>query len=171
MIHAIFAVDSYGGMGYNGTMPWPHNSQDLKNFKALTTGHVVVVGRNSWQDKNFPKPLPNRITYVATNQPLTILPDTHVISGDLRQQVLALETKHPDKIIWVIGGAQVLEQCEGVFDKLYLTHYKGSYKIDTKLNMKSFLNGWFPKSAIADAGQNFTTVIYENLFKHTKTST
>jgi dihydrofolate reductase len=167
MINALFAVDQYGGMGLNGTMPWPHNSADLQNFKSLTMGHVVVMGRKTWLDKNMPKPLPGRTTYVATSK--KFLPHTAIISGDLKTEILKLETVHKDKIIWVVGGPDVLEQCDGIFDRLYLTHYKGSYKIDTKLNLKNFLSGWSQKTATADPNTNFTTVVYESLFKRVKT--
>jgi dihydrofolate reductase len=163
MINALFAVDHYGGMGFNGTMPWPKNSADLKNFQDLTMGHVVVMGRTTWEDKNMPKPLKGRTTYVATNLPY--MAHTAIIKGDLKERLVELEKQHPDKIIWVVGGPDVLEQCSGIFDKLYLTHYKGSFKIDTRIDLKKFLLGWEPKSAIADAKQNFTTVIYESLFK------
>jgi dihydrofolate reductase len=166
MINALFAVDRNGGMGFNGTMPWPHNSADLKNFKQLTDGHVVVMGRKTWDDKNMPKPLKGRTTYVATNT--NFLPHTLVIKGDMKEEILALEKKHPDKTIWVIGGPDLLAQCDGVFDRLYLTHYKGSFKIDTRINLKTFLSGWSQKTATADPTTNFTTVIYESLFKRLK---
>jgi len=52
-----------------------------------------------------------------------------------------------------------------------LTHYKGSYKIDTRLNLKRFLSGWSPKYGTAEIDQNFSTVIYENLFKRITGST
>ncbi len=169
MINALFAVDQYGGMGFNGTMPWPHNSADLKNFKELTTGHIVVMGRKTWDDKNMPKPLKGRITYVATHSPY--LPHTSVISGDISAEILKLEEKHPDKTIWVVGGPELLSQCNDIFDRLYLTHYKGSYKIDTRINLKSFLTGWLPKSASCDASTNFTTITYEPIFRRIKRST
>ena len=163
MINALFAVDHYGGMGFKGTMPWPHDAADLANFKALTMGHVIVMGRKTWMDKNMPKPLKGRTTYVATHN--SYLPHTAVIKGDLKEEILNLEKLHPDKIIWVIGGPDILSQCEGIFDRLYLTHHKGSYRIDTKINLKSFLSGWSQKEATADPKTNFTTVVYESLFK------
>jgi dihydrofolate reductase len=165
MINALFAVDSYGGMGFHGTMPWPHNSADLENFKELTTGHVVVMGRRTWDDKNMPKPLPGRITYVATNS--TFLQNTGVIKGNIKEELLKIEKHHKDKIIWVIGGPDLLMQCDGIIDRIYLTHYRGSYKIDTKINLKSFLSGWLPKTASAAPNTKFTTVIYESIFKRT----
>lgn len=169
MINALFAVDHYGGMGFNGTMPWPHNPADLKNFKDLTTGHVVVMGRRTWDDKNMPKPLKGRITYVATHTPAF---NTATFKSDnIKEDILNLEKQYPDKIIWVIGGPNLLEQCEGIFDYIHLTHYKGSYKIDTKINLKQFLTGWTPKTATSDPNTNFTTVVYENIFKRIKPST
>ena len=71
MINAIFAVDYNGGMGINGTLPWPHNAEDLAHFKRLTTDKVVVAGRRTWDDPKMPKPLPNRTVYVATNRPVS----------------------------------------------------------------------------------------------------
>jgi dihydrofolate reductase len=69
MINALFAVDQYGGMGFNGTLPWPHNSVDLANFKQLTDTHIVVMGRKTWDDPKMPKPLVGRTVYVATGRP------------------------------------------------------------------------------------------------------
>jgi dihydrofolate reductase len=168
MINALFAVDQFGGMGFNGTLPWPHNSADLSNFRSLTTGHVVVMGRTTWDDPQMPKPLVGRTVYVMTHRPVYT---AATIKGNLKDELLRLEKLHADKIIWVIGGANLLEQCDGIFDRLYLTHFKGLYKIDTKLNLKSFLNGWNPIKATAPANNNCTFVIYENLFKRTNPGT
>ena len=167
MINALFAVDQFGGMGFKGTMPWPHNTEDLANFKELTMGQVVVMGRKTWDDKNMPKPLKGRITYVATNRPAF---HTATFSGDMKEEILKIEKMHPDKTIWVVGGPQVLEQCDGIFDKLYLTHYKGVYRSDAKLNMKSFMASWSPKTAFCDPKTNFTSVVYESLFRRVRES-
>ena len=168
MINALFAVDQYGGMGFNGTLPWPHNPTDMANFKNLTNGHVVVMGRKSWEDPKMPKPLAGRTVYVATHRPVF---HAARIEGDLNEEILKLEKQHPDQIIWVVGGPQILEQCSGIFDRIYLTHIKGSYKIDTKINLKSYLSSWHPVYASAGPNTNCTLTIYENLFKRTTGST
>ena len=80
MIKAIFAVDQYGGMGYNGGLPWPHNKADLEHFKKLTFGHVLVMGRRSWADPKLPKPLEGRTVYVASQKPVDY---AYNIKGDL----------------------------------------------------------------------------------------
>ena len=168
MINALFAVDQYGGMGFNGTLPWPHNSEDMSNFKKLTNGHIVVMGRRTWDDPKLPKPLAGRTVYIATSRPI---PSEATIKGNIKDEILNLERQHSDKIIWVVGGLNLLEQCDGIFDRLYLTHFKSSYKIDTKLNLKTFLSGWNPVIATAPANNICTFVVYENIFARSKSST
>jgi dihydrofolate reductase len=167
MINAIFAADQFGGVGFNGTLPWPHNSADLKNFKQLTDNNVVVMGRRSWDDPKLPKPLPNRTVYVATNRPVT---HARVIKGDLNEEIVALEKTHPNKTIWVAGGAEVLVQCKDLFDRIYLTHIHGVYKIDTKVDLKSILSGYRMIKASSAAHEKCTFVIYESIFRRIRTS-
>jgi len=168
MINALFAVDQYGGMGFNGTLPWPHNSEDLARFKQLTTGHVVVMGRKTYDDPKMPKPLKDRTVYVVSNR--LIADSVHQINGDINEELLKIEKQHRNKIIWVIGGANLLEQCNNIFDNIYLTHFKGSYKVDTKINLKTILLGWQPKRADVSNDHQFTLIRYENIFKRSKSS-
>ena len=67
MISAIVAVDNNWGIGYNGDL-LEHIPEDLKYFKALTTGHVVVMGRKTW-DSLPQKPLKDRLNIVVSRQP------------------------------------------------------------------------------------------------------
>ena len=63
MISAIVAVNNDWGIGYNGDL-LEHIPEDLKYFKELTTGYVVVMGRKTW-DSLPKKPLPNRFNVVG----------------------------------------------------------------------------------------------------------
>jgi len=168
MINAVFAVDRFGGMGFNGTLPWPHNAPDLANFQKLTTGHVIVIGRNSWDDPKIPKPLPNRIVYVVSNRTVN---NAGRIFGDVAKKVLELEKQHSDRIIWVVGGPTILKTCIDLFDEVYLTHFKDSYKIDTKIDLKSFLVGFNATHAKVAKDFNSTFIRYAPIFNRTKTST
>jgi dihydrofolate reductase len=169
MINAIFAADMFGGMGYQGTLPWAHNSNDLKHFKKLTEGHIVVMGRRTYDDPKMPKPLQDRTVYVVSNR---MIPDSvYQLRGNIVDQILKLEQANPDKTIWVVGGADVLEQCESIYDRIYLTHFKGSYKIDTKVNLKSLLSGRLMHSASAAPEDNCTFVVYESIFRKSRPST
>ena len=167
MINAIFAVDFNGGMGFNGTLPWPHNAEDLQHFKTLTTGQVVVCGRRTWDDPKMPKPLPNRTVYVATHRPVAY---AMPFSGDIKEKLLAIEQAHSDKTIWVIGGADLLQEARPLLDRIYLTHIKGSYKVDTRMYVKEFLAGYSPVRATVSRDFQSTFTVYESIFKRTQAS-
>lgn len=165
MINAIFAVDFNGGMGFQGTLPWPHNAEDLANFQKLTTGQVVVCGRRTWDDPKMPHPLPNRTVYVATHKPVAY---ANPISGDIDQHLLKIEAEYPDKQIFVIGGTALLEIARPLLDRIYLTHIKGSYKVDTRMHVKEFLAGFRPIRATVSRDFQSTFTVYESVFKRTK---
>jgi dihydrofolate reductase len=164
MINALFAVDHYGGMGINGTLPWPRNSHDLANFQRLTKNHVVVMGHRTWDDPVMPKPLLERIVYVASNKHID---QASQISGDIVAEVLRLEQENPTRKIWVIGGPRLIESCINILDAVYLTHFKGSFKIDTRIELRTFLTGFTPVSAEVAADFQSTLVKYEPIFKRT----
>jgi dihydrofolate reductase len=166
MINAIFAVDFNGGMGFNGTLPWPHNAEDLQQFKTLTTGQVVVCGRKTWDDPKMPKPLPNRTVYVATHRPVAYATP---VSGDIKEKILAIESAHPDKKIFVIGGADILEAGKSLYDRVYITHIKGTYRADTRLYVKEFLTGFQPVRAQVSQDFQSTFTVYESIFKRKQT--
>jgi dihydrofolate reductase len=167
MINALFAVDHYGGMGYNGSLPWPHHAEDMARFQRLTTGHVVVMGSRSWNDPKMPKPLPNRRVYVASSHDVIC---AERISGDIQQAVLEIEKANPGKIIWIVGGPALIETCGSILDNIYLTHFAGSYKIDTKINLKSLLSGFIPVRAETSQDFSATFVKYSPLFSRNTNS-
>lgn len=162
MINAIFAVDFNGGMGLNGTLPWPHNAEDLANFKRITDGHVVVMGRKTWDDPKMPKPLPNRTVYVATHRPVAYATP---FSGDIADKLLDIERAHPDKTIFVIGGVDVIEAGKNLYDRVYCTHIKGSYRADSRMYVKEFLSGFTPVRAQVSKDFQSTFTVYESIFK------
>jgi len=168
MINALFAVDQNGGMGFNGGLPWPHNSEDLANFKRLTTDHVVVMGRRSWDDPKMPKPLKDRTVYVVSNR--LIADSVHQISGNIREEVLKIEQLHPDKTIWIVGGPAIIEACESILDRIHLTHFKGAFKIDTRIDLRRLLLGFTPVRAEVSYDRLSTHIKYEPIFRRSKTS-
>jgi dihydrofolate reductase len=167
MINAIFAVDFNGGMGFNGTLPWPHNSEDLKHFQKLTDGHVVVCGRKTWDDPKMPKPLNGRIVYVATHRPVAYATQ---VTGNIVEEIVKIEQRHSDKKIFVIGGAEILEATLELTDRIYLTHIKGSYKVDTRIHLKEYLTGFVPVRAEVSKDFQSTFTVYDPIFKRIKTS-
>lgn len=133
MIKAILACDDYGGVSKKGTLPWPHNSTDLKWFKENTAGHVVVMGSTTWEDPHMPRPLPKRTNVLVTSRPTDYPGVDKYISGDLNKSVQRIAEEFPSLITWVIGGPNIIEQCLDVIDEFYISRIPGAYQCDTFL--------------------------------------
>lgn len=144
MIKAFFATDIQGGLGLNGSLPWPHDKEDLKRFKQYTSGHVVVMGSNTWNDPALPKPLPNRKCIVVSNQSADLYPLAHdVVTGDnLQCKLSEIEKQNADKTVWVIGGAKILYSCQDYIQQIELTTFMTDYHCDVSLDMAAYLKNF-----------------------------
>lgn len=115
MISIIVAIAQNGAIGYKGDLIY-HLSADLKRFKALTTGHTVIMGRKTFQ--SLPKgALPNRRNIVLTRQQGVSFEGTEVFPSITE----ALAHCTPDENVYVIGGAQVYSQALELADELEIT--------------------------------------------------
>lgn len=115
MISIIAAVDRRMAIGYqNKLLFWLPN--DLKRFKALTTGHTIVMGRKTFE--SLPKgALPNRRNIVLSSNAATVCPGAEVFTG-LQE---ALEHCGSDEDIYILGGESVYRQALPLADRLCLT--------------------------------------------------
>ena len=163
MIKSIFAVDYWGNLGYKGSLPWPHLKEDMKYFKEMTTGHVVVMGRKTWDDPKFPKPLPDRINYVVTTKPLTGYKDVKTIRGVLKEEIRKIESMYPSKTIWIIGGAKIIEETKDLVDEAHVTHIYGQYRADTSVDMKKYLRWFRAYSACPSTDRRCNWTTYKNI--------
>jgi dihydrofolate reductase len=110
---AIAAMSLNRVIGAGNKIPW-HLPEDFKWFKRITTGHVVVMGRKTFE--SIGRPLPDRITVVLTRSRENI-EGVRTLS-DLAQ----LDTRaFPGREIFICGGAQVYEQALPLCSDLYLT--------------------------------------------------
>ena len=109
----IAAVAENGVIGRAGKLPW-HIPEDLKRFRALTTGHPVIMGRKTFE--SIGKPLPDRKNIVITGQK-----DYHrdgiVIVHSLDE---ALKACSGEKA-FVIGGSSVFEEALPFANRLEIT--------------------------------------------------
>ena len=62
----IVAMAENRTIGRDNTLPW-HLSEDLKYFRRTTTGHCIIMGRNTWE--SIGRPLPNRRSIVVRSNP------------------------------------------------------------------------------------------------------
>ena len=113
-INIIAAVAKNRAIGFeNKLIYWLPN--DLKRFKALTTGHTIIMGRNTYL--SLPKgALPNRRNVVLSST-ISELPGCDVYPT----LEAALKSCAADEDIYIIGGARVYEQAISMADRLCLT--------------------------------------------------
>lgn len=131
----IVAHDLNGCIGNNGELPW-HLPADLKRFKELTSGGVVVMGRKTFESLNC-KPLPNRVNIVITND-LNFKVD-HASSKAIFYSSIsaAIEKAKYEamvlglKEVWVIGGQSIYVQTMPYVDRIELTWISHKFNGDT----------------------------------------
>ena len=126
-----------GGVSKDGTIPWPKNTKDLGWFKKNTTNNVVVMGSKTWTDPLMPWPLPNRINVLATTKEQEHPGADRYVCGDLDVELNKLKEEHPNKIIWVIGGPNIIEQTMDSIEEFYLSRIPGEYSCDGFLSLKT----------------------------------
>jgi dihydrofolate reductase len=116
-ISIIAAVAADRGIGRHGDLAF-HISADLKRFKALTTGHTVIMGRKTFE--SLPKgALPNRRNIVVTRNAAATFPGAATATSIAEAIDLAQQAGETDAFI--IGGAQIYEQSLQMADCLEIT--------------------------------------------------
>ena len=123
---AIAAMSLNRVIGAGGKIPW-HLSEDFKWFKRTTTGHVIVMGRKTFE--SIGRPLPNRTTIVVSRSGAVNFPGVQTVSSlaDLEAAVSGLEGRKT----FICGGAQLYQQALPQCSDLYLTLVKRIVEGDT----------------------------------------
>jgi dihydrofolate reductase len=160
MIKAILACDDTGGVSKDGTLPWPHNSTDLKWFKSNTVNDIVVMGSTTWEDPDMPRPLPKRTNVLVTTRKDDYPGADMYITGDLNSEVKHIEYINEGVITWVIGGPNIIEQTLGVIDEFYISRIPGAYACDTFLPLKK-IESLFEKTWVDDTNDGVTFEIWK----------
>lgn len=125
MLSIIVAVAENGVIGDRNALIW-HISEDLKNFKRITSGHPVVMGRKTFE--SLGRPLPGRTNVVVTRQPDLQIEGCTVVHS-LQQ---AADLFPEEEEVFIIGGAQIYAQALPLADRFYLTRVGHSYEGDTR---------------------------------------
>lgn len=142
MISAIVAVDNNWGIGYNGDL-LEHIPEDLKYFKALTTGHVVVMGRKTW-DSLPQKPLKDRLNIVISRQPRVPLGEM-AFSIPMDEAKVRVALSENDEEWFIIGGGSIYQEFLSICDRVYVTKiYKDHDNVDTYFPNLDESEEWAP---------------------------
>jgi len=124
-IRIIVAIAENNAIGKDNTLLWKL-SADLKRFKKITTGHTVIMGRNTFL--SLPKgALPERKNVVITNIENEQFPGCETVYS-IEEAMASLEE---DEVAFVIGGGMVYRQFLPHARKLYITKVHSTFEADT----------------------------------------
>jgi dihydrofolate reductase len=113
-------MNAHRCIGKDGGLPW-HISEDLKHFRAVTTGHAIIMGRRTWD--SIGRPLPNRRNIVVTRNT-----DLEISGCDVVPDLAAairLAREGGDEEPRIVGGASLYEQALPLVTRMYLTRVEG----------------------------------------------
>lgn len=132
MFSLIVAIGKNNEIGKNNQLLW-HIPEDLKNFKKITTGKTVIMGKNTYE--SIGKPLPNRVNIVLSRNFLEI---GKKISEDRKkyenettkleffddfQKIIEKYKDFPEEV-FIIGGGEIYKKSLelGIITRIYMSH-------------------------------------------------
>lgn len=123
MIALIAAYAENRVIGQNGRIPW-HIPQEQHRFRDLTMGHILVMGRRTYEE--IGRPLPGRETIVVSRTRVFDAP--HCLTVSSLEQALEIAG---GRDVFISGGAQLYGAALPLADVLYLTEIHREFDGDT----------------------------------------
>ena len=157
-IHMIVAVDQRNGIAKQGKIPW-FLSQDLKLFRQRTMGHMLIVGRKTWE--SFESSLGGRKVIVLTTQlDYVSAKPVYAIAHSVEE---ALEIAEGEKEIFVIGGEEIYKTFLPMTQRVYLTRINADAQCDQFFPVLDTARTWevIPNDVDFEYPTEFYIVIYE----------
>ena len=143
MLSLIVAFDENGLIGNENFIPW-NVPEDLTLFKNITTDHIVIMGRKTFQ--SIGKPLPNRTNFVLTKDKNFFHKDVEIFNcpNNALNSAYSLQKKSNQKI-FIIGGKAIYDYFLPFITEFHFSYIKGKYsgniffpKVDlTNFNIKT----------------------------------
>lgn len=119
----IVAVSENNAIGKDNKLLW-HLPADLRHFKAITTGHTIIMGRKTYE--SIGKPLPNRRNVVITRQANYAAEGVEIVNSIAD----AIALTATDENVFIIGGDEIYKQTLASCNKIYLTRVHQYYDGD-----------------------------------------
>lgn len=123
---AIAAVDQNWAIGYKGQL-LVHISEDMKNFRRLTSGKTVIYGRKTLETFPHAKPLPKRENIILSRNPFYTVEGAKVVHSI--EELKELLPENTDDFI-VIGGDSIYHALLPLCDECIITKVENSYEAD-----------------------------------------
>ena len=124
MITIIAAIGQNNELGKDNQIIW-HLPDDFKRFKAITTGHYIIMGRKTFE--SFPKPLPNRTHIIITRNKNYDAPEGCFVVNSLEK---AMAICPENETIFIIGGGEIYKQAIHLADCLEITRVNNTFVAD-----------------------------------------
>ncbi len=118
------------GLGYKNNLLY-QISHDMKRFRDITMGNVVIMGRKTWESlpEKF-RPLRARENIVITRDKNYVASGANLVNS-IEDAFNVLKNTFPEKNCFIIGGEEIYKQTIARADRLYLTIIEGDKKADT----------------------------------------
>lgn len=160
-MNAIAAVSAAWGIGRGGELLF-HIPEDLRRFRALTSGGTVVMGRKTLDSLPGGRPLPNRRTIVLTRNPAFARPGAERALSV--SEVLSLTAGDDPDRVWVCGGGEIYRLLLPYCRACYITRVCASPESDAFFPDLDRLAAWrlVRSEAAAAAGDlTYRFALYE----------
>ncbi len=125
MLKILVAFDENRVIGKNNALIW-HLPADLKRFKALTTGHVIIMGRKTYE--SIGRPLPNRTTVVISRQQ-DLKIEGVILAHSVEEAILKAKSISRDDI-FIVGGAEIYQLSLPLADQILVTQLHDIFEGD-----------------------------------------
>lgn len=131
IISHIAAMAKNRVIGIDGDLPWDI-PEDMKFFRTKTSGHIIIMGRKTFE--SFPKPLKNRLHIVITRQNDYTAPEGVIVVPTIDQALEEAQSRLADwnSEVFIIGGGEIYKQTLNRADQLYLTLIDKEFEGDAK---------------------------------------
>lgn len=126
VISIIAAIGENRELGKDNKLLW-HIPEDFARFKKITFGHLVIMGRKTYE--SIGKPLSGRTNIIITRDE-NYQAENCLVVHSLNEAIEHAKTKDNAEV-FVIGGGQIYKEAIGIADKLYLTIVRGKFEADT----------------------------------------
>lgn len=134
-ISFIVAKSENNVIGINNTLPW-HLKDDLQNFKRLTMGHHMLMGRKTYE--SIGKALPGRMSLVVSSEPRAN--ENNVFWFNSIFRAIKHAERSGESELFIIGGEKIFKYALSLVDRIYLTEVKGQIKGDVYFPQLSLKN-------------------------------
>lgn len=135
-----------------------HIPEELKRFRQITTGHPIIMGRNTFESMG--RILPNRTNIIITRDTKYSIKGAEV-AHSLEEAIEIAKSKEGSEEIFIIGGGQIYEQSFPLADKLYVTIVAGDFKADIFFPDYSEFKQTSKDGPHESSGHNFTFYTFE----------